>query len=109
MPMEAARVDAEGKPVQVDLGPAPTGSGASVTNNPDPIAAPNQDFSLLSVAPSRRAAIAGNMTPTLIAGTPSPSPSNAAMTTPHMDNLYEIATNTVMRRFPTMPQRVTRT
>ena len=31
MPMEAARVDAEGKPVQVDLGPAPLGGGFSET------------------------------------------------------------------------------
>jgi len=29
MPMEAARVDAEGKPVQVNLGPAPTGGGVN--------------------------------------------------------------------------------
>lgn len=35
MPMEAARVDAEGKPVQVDLGPAPTGGG-SPTVTPAP-------------------------------------------------------------------------
>jgi hypothetical protein len=32
MPMEAARVDAEGKPVQVDLGPAPSSSGSSAVN-----------------------------------------------------------------------------
>jgi hypothetical protein len=35
MPMEAARVDAEGKPVQVDLGAAPTGGG-SPTVTPAP-------------------------------------------------------------------------
>ena len=34
MPMEAARVDAEGKPVQVDLGPAPTGGGNSGGSKP---------------------------------------------------------------------------
>ena len=32
MPMKAARVDAEGKPVQVDLGAASTGGGSSASN-----------------------------------------------------------------------------
>jgi hypothetical protein len=43
MPMEAARVDAEGKPVQVNLGPAPTGSGSPMVT-PDPAPAPDYRF-----------------------------------------------------------------
>ena len=97
MPLDAARVDADGKPVKVDLGP-------STTIKPDPITAPTQDFSNLSNAPEIRSGLI-SYNPQVIAGTPSPSPTNTAMTTPQMDQLYEIATNTVMRRFPTMPQQ----
>lgn len=43
MPMEAARVDASGAPVQVDLGPAST-VGGSPTVTPDPAPAPNYRF-----------------------------------------------------------------
>ena len=49
MPMEAARVDAEGKPVQVDLGPASAGgvSGGSTTApTPTFVSAPTTDVSI---------------------------------------------------------------
>lgn len=50
MPMEAARVDAEGKPVQVDLGPAPTGrgvsGGSSAAATPTFVSAPTTDVSI---------------------------------------------------------------
>jgi len=41
MPMEAARVDAEGKPVQVDLGAAPRPTGGSPTSSPNLMNIPN--------------------------------------------------------------------
>lgn len=118
MPMEAARVDAEGKPVQVDQGPASTGGGSS-TVTPDPINVP-QDFSNLSDAPAIRRGLIG-YNPQVVAGTPDPynigqggemagvmtapqaGPSNTTMTTPAMDFMYNMAKRTVMQRFPTMP------
>ena len=50
MPMEAARVDASGAPVQVNLGPAPTGgvSGRSPTVTPEPISAPPPSYRYMS-------------------------------------------------------------
>lgn len=67
MPMEAARVDAEGKPVQVDLGAAPSDRG-SPTVTPEPIAAPTQDFSNVSNAPAIRSGLVG-YSPQVVAGT----------------------------------------
>lgn len=48
MPMEAARVDAEGKPVQVDLGAAtrPTGGGSPTAATPTFVSAPTTDVSI---------------------------------------------------------------
>ena len=116
MPMEAARVDAEGKPVQVDLGPASPvissggngGSSASTyTGEPSkslfdfgagfdragPANNPAQPYSTMSFGE------AGRMPPMPSAA----APSNTTMTTPDMDFMYNMAKQTVMTRFPTMP------
>lgn len=82
---------------------APTGGGESPTVKPDPIPAPMQDFSNLSNAPAIRSGLIG-YNPQVVAGTPRPSPSTAAQTTPQMDYLMNIAQQTVARRFPTMPE-----
>lgn len=82
--------------------PAPTGGGGSSTVTPDPINVP-QDFSNLSNAPAIRSGLIG-YNPQVVAGTPRPSPSTAAQTTPQMDYLMNIAQQTVARRFPTMPE-----
>lgn len=116
MPMEAARVDEEGKPVQVDLGPATPvisggGNGGSDASNytgepskslfdfgagfdrAGPANNPAQSYSTMSFGE------AGRMPPL-----PSTAgPSNTAMTTPDMDFMYNMAKQTVMSRFPTMP------
>lgn len=117
MPMEAARVDAEGKPVQVDLGPAPAsiisggGNGGSSASNytgerskslfdfgagfdrAGPSYAPAQPYSTMSFGE------AGRMPPLPSAA----GPTNTTVTTPDMDFMYNMAKQTVMSRFPTMP------
>ena len=71
MPMEAGRVDAEGKSVQTDLGPAAYSvGGGSSTVTPDPINVP-QDFSNLSNAPTIRSGLV-DYSPQVVAGTPDP-------------------------------------
>jgi len=74
MPMEAARVDAEGKPVQVDLGPAPrpTGGG-SPTVTPD-----------VSVPPVNPYAVGGGFSETAPAAVVTTAASEDAYTTPRM-------------------------
>lgn len=76
MPMEAARVDAEGKPVQVDLGPAPTGngvSGGSPTVTPD-----------ASVPPVNPYAVGGGFSETAPAAVVTTAASEDAYNTPRM-------------------------
>ena len=100
MPMEAARVDASGAPVQVDQGPAPSfggvGGGSSTvaqsnvpTSTIMPILNANQAAYEQAAFPRPKSSVAG--------------PSNTAMTTPDMDFMYNMAKQTVMKRFPLMP------
>lgn len=82
---------------------APRGGGSTAATTPTYVSAPTQDYSNLSNAPAIRSGLIG-YSPQVTAGTPKPSPQDTAMTTPSMDQMWNIATQTVMRRFPTMPE-----
>ena len=76
MPMEAARVDAEGKPVRVDLGPASTGGGVgggSLAATPD-----------ANVPPVNPYAVGGGFSETAPAAVVTTAASEDAYNTPRM-------------------------